>query len=212
MFQQFLSLSSIQQDMSCPILGDLSNIRWLGGNFSQRFAPQVRLERATSQAERHKKFRKVFSMDNIRYKNMELLILLSDNMCRNIFSILFTLHTVAFPERRELPERQEWGRLWEPVSFPNASCHWRRSSCSRSRRRWWRPRLSTGPWARTAGTRVTTAATTAATRAASSTGSSTHSAYPTRTNTVSYRQPGLLSTPLNFAQSSKFLGNKYILY
>ncbi len=31
LFQQFLNLSSSQQDMSCPILGDLSNNRWSGG-------------------------------------------------------------------------------------------------------------------------------------------------------------------------------------
>ncbi len=33
LFQQFLTLSSSQRDMSGPILGDLSNNRWSGGNF-----------------------------------------------------------------------------------------------------------------------------------------------------------------------------------
>jgi hypothetical protein len=32
LFQQFLNLSSSQQDMSGAILGHLSNIRWSGGN------------------------------------------------------------------------------------------------------------------------------------------------------------------------------------
>jgi hypothetical protein len=44
LFLQFLNLSSSQRDMSCPILGDLSNNRWSGGNQESLMYRQVSKE------------------------------------------------------------------------------------------------------------------------------------------------------------------------
>ncbi len=42
LFQQFLNLSSSLQDMSGPILGALSNNRWLGGDFFSRHCKRMK--------------------------------------------------------------------------------------------------------------------------------------------------------------------------